>query len=97
MREPFNWSGWLEKVPGWAKAAFGLIGVIAAFIVAFRENWYLYSTVTVVLILIYILGVSLYILLKRQPSKSRKKKWIYQFEKQRPWALPVLVLPALSR
>jgi tetratricopeptide (TPR) repeat protein len=93
MRGPLNW---LKKVPGWTKTVIGFIGVIAAFIVAFRENWYLYITVTIILILIYVLGVSIYVISERKPSKSKKKKWIYKYEKQRPWGFIGLAVFCLS-
>jgi len=96
MRKPFNIAEWLASVPNWLKAGMGLIGVIAGFIVAFRQNWYLYSTVAVVLLLGYLLGISLYILLKRVPSRSKKKKWNYTFEKYRTWGIAGLGFAILS-
>lgn len=96
MRKPFNIAEWLASVPNWLKAGMGLIGVIAGFIVAFRQNWYLYSTVAVVLLLGYLIGVSLYILLKRVPSRSKKKKWNYTFEKYRTWGIAGLGFAILS-
>ncbi|MFZ5912123.1 MAG: tetratricopeptide repeat protein [Chloroflexota bacterium] len=95
MPASFKWSELVGKIPGWVKAAFGLIGAIAATVVAFRENWYLYSTVTVILVLVYALGGSLYLLLARKPSRSRQKKWLYTFEKQRPWAFVGLAVVCL--
>jgi len=96
MRGPLNWSELIKKVPGWAKATIVYIGAIAAFIVAFQENWYLYSTVTTILILIYILGGSIYLIVARKPSRSKRKKWIYKYEKQRPWGFAGLALVGLS-
>ena len=54
---------WLNKIPGWLKAAIGLVGTIVAFIIAFRENWRLYTTVAILLALAYLFGISLYVLL----------------------------------
>jgi tetratricopeptide (TPR) repeat protein len=96
MRGPSNWAELIKKVPGWAKTAIGFITAIAIFIVAFRENWYLYSTVTVILILIYVLGGSIYVIAARKPSRSEEKKWTYKYKKQRPWGIVGLVFVGLS-
>lgn len=78
---------WLNKIPSWLKAAFGLVGTIAAFIIAFRDNWRLYTTIAVFLTLVYLLGFSLYILLKRRALRSKKGQYIFLYAKYRPWGL----------
>lgn len=87
MRKPFNFTEWVAGIPTWLKAGMGTIGVIAGFVVAFRQNWYLYTTIAVVLLLGYIFGLSLYVLFKRSPSRSKKKKWNYSYEKYRTWGI----------
>ena len=91
----FKLTDWLDKIPGWLKAALGLIGTIAAFILAFRENWRLYSTVAIFLVLAYILGFSLYILLKRRKLRSKKDQYIFLYAKYRPWGLVGLAASCL--
>lgn len=87
MPAPSKLTDWLDKIPGWLKAAFGLIGTISAFIIAFRENWRLYTTIAVSLVLVYLFGISLYILLKRRKLRSKKNQWIFLYAKYRPWGL----------
>ena len=88
MRDLSRLTKWLNNIPGWLKAGFGLVTGIVAFILAFRKDWQLYVTVTIALILLYLLGLSVYILLARLPSKSRTtKKRAYRFKEQRAWGL----------
>jgi tetratricopeptide (TPR) repeat protein len=95
MNTPSKWTDFLNKVPGWLKAAFGLIGAIAAFIVAFRDNWRLYTTVTVVLLLAYVFLINLYILLSRRKGRTKKNQSPYRFGNYRYLGLIGMALACL--
>ena len=87
MPGPSQWIDQLNRIPAWLKAAIGLIGTIAGFILALRDNWRLYTTIAVFLTLTYLLGISLYILLKRRALRSKKGQYIFLYARYRPWGL----------
>lgn len=59
---------WIKNSPTWVKNLVTLIGLIAGVVVSFRNDKYLYTVIVIGLIYIYLLGVIIYILFKRDPS-----------------------------
>lgn len=80
---------WLINLPGWLKNGVALIGLVVGFIVSFRSDMYLYSVVIVSLTIFYVIGLSSYIILKREPSPFGGKG-AYKYYLFRPFAKFVL-------
>jgi hypothetical protein len=72
---------WPKKIEVWITAAFASIELIVGFIVGFREQWRLFTIVTVAIILGYIFAFSLYIFLALRKTRSKKNPWVYIYDK----------------
>lgn len=86
------WIEWIKNIPNWVKAAILFIGVIVGFIISFRENSYLYVTVSVALLLVGAFGFSLFIAFTKTRPMIEGGRGMYRFERYRPWAFVGMVL-----
>ncbi len=86
MNEKNNWVEQFKKIPDWIKGAIGLLITVAGFIIAFRSDRYLYSTLLGFSVFVGLLCVLTYIAFARGPSFFGTRG-PYKFERYRRLAL----------
>ncbi len=74
MNNQQNWLEWLKNLPDGVKGAIALVIAIVGFIVVFRDNPYLYVTVSGALFLATLLGLCLYIAFAKRSSSIQLAK-----------------------
>ena len=86
MKERNDWVHQFKKIPDWIKGAIGLIITLGGFVVAFRNDPYLYAVLLGLSILIGLLYAFTYIAFARMPA-SRGRRSAFKFERYRRLAI----------
>jgi tetratricopeptide (TPR) repeat protein len=83
MPDPSKPVDWLNRIPGWLKAMWASVAAFAAAIIAFQDNWRYYLIAAVIVIPVYLLAASVYVLFARRKTRSKKTPWEYRYGNRR--------------
>jgi hypothetical protein len=86
MKEQQKWTEWIRNVPKWVKGVIGLIAAIVTFVLFFRKNFHLVTTISGTLFLGILLYLCLYWAFARTRPLVAGGKGVFRFENHRPWA-----------
>ena len=78
---------WIKKLPAWAKTAIALLTSLVGLAILFINNKLLGIVIGITLALIYLLGLSIYIMFSKEQSKITPGRYIYRFPTYRPYAM----------
>jgi len=93
MEKQKDWIERIKDLPGWIKGVISITTLIITFVILFRDNLYLSTTVSVAIVLTSAFCFSLYVVFSRRESKILGGGRVYRYgSSQRRVALVVVIL-----